>query len=214
MSLQAEVAALSQEDGVNRVIKEVTETIKLARQEVGKIFQLTDDSLLDICKSMETVTTRQAIKSVFKRFNEPLGIFLNLNLGSEADRLLRESVCSLKVSERFEAIIRSAPSLAEGVENYKAMVLKTLGATMRRNQLQHKLVEEKDDALFSKLLPEPSPPADQPDPSRKRAASQVDEALQLGTIPKKKKSSIPALASLNFLTSSDDEARQSKRVSW
>ena len=125
--------------------------------------------------------------------------------------MLRESLCSLKGSERFEAVIKRASTLAEGVESYKAMVLKTLGATTRRNQLQHKLIEEKDDALFSKLLPEPSPPADQPDPSRKRTASQVDETLQLGTIPKKKKSAIPALASLNFLSSSDDDARRVKK---
>ena len=125
--------------------------------------------------------------------------------------MLRESLCSLKGSERFEAVIKRASTLAEGVESHKAMVLKTLGATTRRNQLQHKLIEEKDDALFSKLLPEPSPPADQPDPSRKRTASQVDETLQLDTIPKKKKSAIPALASLNFLSSSDDDARRVKK---
>ena len=85
MSLQAEVAALSQEDGVSRVTEELTETIRLAQQEVSKNFQLTGGSLLDIYKRMETVTTRQAMKSVFKRFNEPLGIYLNLNLGLEAD---------------------------------------------------------------------------------------------------------------------------------
>ena len=208
MSLQAEMAALSKEDGVSKVTKEVTDTIRLAQQEVSKILQVTSDSLLDICEEMETVSTRQAMESVFKRFNELFEIFLSLDLGPEADQLLREAVCSLKASERFEAIIKKAPTLARGVQSYKATVLKALGATNRRSRLQYKLVGEMDDALFSELLPEPSPPADQPVPRKKRAASLVDNTLEMGTIPKKRKSSIPALASLNFLSNSDDEDGQ------
>ena len=81
--------------------------------------------------------------------------------------------------------------MARGVQIYKAMVLKALGATIRRSQLKHKFVEEGDDALFSELLLlEPSPPADQPVPFKKRTAARVDKALEMGTIPKKRKSSV------------------------
>ena len=81
MSLQAEMPTLSKEDGVSKVTKEVTETIRLAKQEVRKILQVTNDSLLNICEDMETVSTRQAMESVFKPFNELLGIFRSLDLG-------------------------------------------------------------------------------------------------------------------------------------
>ena len=83
--------------------------------------------------------------------------------------------------------------------------------------------------LFSRLLPEPSPPAtalveapqaSKPskapdsglkDPSIKRSFSQMDEAWGVASIPKKTKSNIPALASLHLLANDDDEVRTIKK---
>ena len=120
MSLQNEVKDLIEEAGGTGVSALLVETVGLAKQEVNKILQVTGGSLLEICKEMEVATTRTAMKAAFGRFNETLGIFLKLDLGPTGDRLLREAVCALKVSEQLESIIKHAPSLSKGCEEYKA----------------------------------------------------------------------------------------------
>ena len=63
-----------------------------------------------------------------------------------------------------------------------------LGANIRRSQLQDKLLEDKDDILFSRLLLEPSPPAPEGEAElkMKKTFSQRDDAMVTTSIPWKK----------------------------
>ena len=217
MSLQKEVKGLLKEADDSGEPAILLETIRLAKQEVGKILKLTGDSMLEICKEMESATTRDSMKAAFRRFNDTLGIFLKLELGPSGEQSLCDAVCSLKISDRLEVAIRKAPSLIKGCEDYKASVLEMLGASIRREKRHHKHLEVQDDILFSKLLPEPSPPAgevrvsEQKNPSAKRSFSETDNTSDVTTIPKKVRSSIPALASLHLLTGDDEEGKATKK---
>ena len=102
MSLQTEVKSLLEKaDGAGEPSM-LLETIRLAKQEVSKILQLTGDSLLEICKEMESAATRKSVKAAFRRFNETLGIFLKLELGSSGEQALCDAVYSLNISDRLE----------------------------------------------------------------------------------------------------------------
>ena len=106
MSLQSEVKGLLKEADGSGEPAILLETIRLAKQEVGKILKLTGDSMLEICKKMESATTRDSMKAAFRRFNDTLGIFLKLELGPSGEQSLCDAVCSLKISDRLEVAIR------------------------------------------------------------------------------------------------------------
>ena len=75
MSLQSEVKGLLKEaDNAGQPVR-LSKTIRLVKQEVSKILQLTGDSMIEICKEMEHASTRKSMKAAFRRFNETLGIF-------------------------------------------------------------------------------------------------------------------------------------------
>ena len=92
--------------------------------------------------------------------------------------------------------------------NYKSSVLRDLAAVIARNQEFKRKDDERDNELFSRLLPEPSSPEPEPvESSKKRAFSALEGALQ--SIPKKPK--IPALAPLQLVPGGGADGQTAKK---
>ena len=157
---------------------------------------------------MENAPTKLALRQALAPLNEIMGIFLGLALSGTDGKRLAEYVGSLDLSDRLKAFIQAAASLREALKNYKTTIMEQLAVTLRSREDQKRSANELDDELFSMLLPDPisplseaevppiaSAPAAVPPVEvglKKRSASSMEN---LTVIPKKK-SSIPALASL------------------
>ena len=131
-------------------------------------------------------------------------ILLEAAPGEAHDALVRESLCSFRLSDRFKAVLQTATSVSVAFFKYKEAVATDLAAAMRAQVAKNILDDEKDEEMLLRLLPVPSPLSEvelipdgdglqrRADGSRKRVFSAIED---LTVIPKK--SSIPALASLS-----------------
>ena len=206
MAMQEQVALSG-----NKVEGEIDTTqavFKLAVQEVRQCLRVTNDSFPKICSEIENAKSRTVIKSVFRRFNSITQILLRLAPAAEYDNLISRALCELKPSPRLQTFLVAPGSVREAITSYKSSVLQDLAAVIARNQECKRIDDEKDDELFSLFLPEPSSPEpDADEPSRKRAASEVDDLLQ--HIPKKTK--IPALAALHLVPGGGADGQAAKK---
>ena len=189
--------------------------IPAALKAVQKILQLTGDTLPEICQRIETVSTQHDLKSAFGRLNDTMRIFLELPISPQDYRFMGEAVCSLGVSERLDACISGHP-LDAALVAYKTRIISALALVLQRKKQQQALLELRDDELFSRLLPEPSPPAvpetkvSSPQ-APKRTFSQTSQVGDLPRIPKKVRSTIPALAALHLIPGGGGDGRQPKK---
>lgn len=190
--------------------------IPAALKAVQKILQLTGDSLPEICQRIETVSTQRDLKSAFGRLNDTMRILLELPISPQDYRVMGEAVCSLGVSERLKACISEHQSLDAALVAYKTRVISALALVLQRKKQQQALLELRDDELFSRLLPEPSPPAvpetkvSSPQ-APKRTFSQTSQVGDLPRMPKKVKSTVPALAALHLIPGGGGDGRQPKK---
>ena len=214
MAMQSEVADLLQESknvGSSRTA-EVEAVFSLAEQEVQRILHLTKSSLLALCQEIESASTRKTMKAAVLRFRSIMRIFLELTPAEKYNDLMLKAIRTLGVSKLLENCLTNALTVSIGIDDYLITVIKNLGTLIRREQTRRELDISKVDELFSLHLPEPSPPADNPqalgaagsshdlaagakaEASRKRKLATSSPTELLTRIPKKSKSNIPALS--------------------
>ena len=110
----------------------------------------------------------------------------------------------------------SATSFREAITDYKTAVVRDLGAALQRARVQADMDEELDDDLLSQFLPGSSRPQDQDDKKSalrlgtKRFFSAVDRTADITRI-QKKRSTIPALASIKQLTGNNESGHTEKK---
>ena len=123
------------------------------------------------------------------------------------------AILSLAPSNSFRTLLEGQARVRDAVTLYKKQVLSGLAETIRKGGAIVVVSEEKDDELFTRFLPDQGVSGSMPGGGdlvvedvvhRKRGVSQVLTGSALMSIPKKKKSSIPALNVLTSLTGVED----------
>ena len=191
----------------------------LVLQEVNNVLTATDDTLGAICADIEAATSWEACRQEFRRFNHILRMFLVVATSGDTDQLVRQAIYSLNPGNRFRAHLAGSSTVPDAIAAYKEEVLQKLEASIRRMGNADIVSEQLDDELFARFVPAADEPKDQGSGSRddhavdlsdtvvthslKRGASQVVDEPALPVIPKKKRSQVPALASIEDLLGSD-----------
>ena len=181
---------------------------KLAVKEVKQCLRVTKDSLPKICGEIENASSKAIIRPVFRRLNSVTQIFLRLAPEDRYRDLISKALCELEASPRLQSFLPSAGSVQEAIRGYKSSVLRDLAAIITRDQECKRIDDERDDELFSLILPEPSSPEPEVEElTRKRAVSDVDDLLV--RIPKRSK--IPALAPLHMVPGGGADGQSAKK---
>ena len=220
MAANEEVAALL--SGAEKTPAEkVLLNLNLAKKEVLKMLNATGSSVFDLCNNIERARTRDGLKAAFSEFNMVVRIFLEAAPTTEHDNLVRDTLCSVHLSERLLTFLESASTVPEALAQYKAGVVTDLASILRNQAAMSLLDDDRDDELLLRLLPQPDStgPDDErlvddvaPNlvdvnlPSKKRAFSSVDE---LPSIPRLSK--VPALASISRMQQLIEHGEASKR---
>ena len=100
------------------------------------------------------------MKQAFKEFNAVVRILLEAAPGEQHDNLVRNSLCSLKLSKRLKETLLSTTPVAVALLQYKEAVATDVAVTMRKQVYRALLYDEKDEEILLRLLPVPSPPYD------------------------------------------------------
>ena len=208
---------MSADNEVEQLLNDVEVTspsdnsIALALDAVTTLLAAAEDSLLLICSEAEKASSRDALESVFKRFNTFMRMFYEAAPNPSHAKLVSEAVLTLPMGERFKALVFSSATLSEAASAYKRSLVQDLAAVLKRREKQVFLDDQNDGKLFAEFMPDKESAVAKVELSteaRKRTAS---EALDLGRIPKKSK--IPALASFSAIADlCDDRGTSKKRV--
>ena len=205
----------------------VVEAVESAVNEVAKLLRKTDYSFLEICTEVEHATSRNDCRQAFRHFNKVVRMILLAAPGGEHDHIVKDAICALEPSEQFRTLVEEHASVSAAITAYKKMVLQSLAATLHDQETTVSVSDVQDDALFDEFLSKPSvnlpaqsaqvpviPPAVHPPEaqlSRKRGISVLAAEPLPAVFPKKKKSSIPALASLSSVSDMGDASGQTKK---
>ena len=100
--------------------------LDLAKQEVVKMLSATGSSVFDLCNNIEKARTKAEVKTAFTEFNVVARIFLEAAPRAEHDRLVRDSLCSVRLSGPLRSILEYATSVPEALALYKARVVTDL----------------------------------------------------------------------------------------
>ena len=215
MSVQQEIAdILGNTESIEQ--ESATEFIQSALQEMTKVLTATGDSLSARCTRIENATTRKELREAFRPFNAIMRVFTEAVPRDVDDRLAVEALATIPTTARFKELLTSLASVAEVVSSYKTLVIQDLAAAIRHKNEQLRFSEEQDDVLFDGWLPRSNTPeqkeivgtlavgpagsADDASTSKKRGISTITGASGdsvPASIPKKPRSKIPALASLD-----------------
>ena len=155
MAMQDEVALIDSNVEEETVDPQVFE---LAVQEVKQCLRLTGDSLQKICSDIESATSRSLLRAVFRRLSSVKQIFLSLAPADKYDALILKAMCELEASPRLQTFFKSAASVQDAITAYKSSVLQDLATIIARDQESNRIDDERDDELFSRILPVPSSP--------------------------------------------------------
>ena len=193
--------------------------ISLALQEVNNALTSTGDTLGAICADIEAATSWEVCRQEFRRFNLILRMFLVAAPSGVTDQPVRQAIHSLSPSVCFGAHLDGSPSVPEAIVAYKEDILQKLDASIRRMSIANIVSDQQDEELFARFMPARAVPKDPGSSSRddhavdfpdsvvthsqKRGVSQVVNDPALSVIPKKKRSKVPALASMEDLFDSD-----------
>ena len=212
MALQEEITTIIEGNGEVNISTNAEEVMALALREADNLSAATGESLGSICLEIESATTKKQLSGAFRRFNDFMRIFSAASSDALNAPMVLRSVSSLPSSERFKELLTSQASLSEAVEAYKSLVVQDLAVSLRRQAEARRADDEGDRALFARFLPEdipvevevlrnPDPASSDPvcrsGPHRKRVSSAVGGIGDLSIIPKKRKSSVPALATFD-----------------
>ena len=204
MAMQDEVAIIDSNVEEETVVHQ---DFGLAVQEVKHCLQLSGDSFPKICTDIESATSRPGIKAVFRRLNSVTQIFLRLAPANAYNAQIVKALCELEASPRLRTFLQNAASVQEAITAYKSSVLQDLAIIISRDQEANRVDDEKDDELFSRILPIPSPEPDAQLPAKERAIADTDDLLV--RIPKRSK--IPALASLHLVPGGGADGQAAKK---
>ena len=197
MSTELQVGVLLAEAEGNATARAVA-SLTTATQEVRTILGTSKCSFAVLCANMEKAKSRAQVKAAFKEFNAVVRILLEAAPGEQFTALVRDSLCSFKLSARLREALLSTSPVSVALIQYKEAIATGLAVAMRARATGALLYDEKDDEILLRLLPQPSPPNSDDGPHvlgsmpKKRVFSAIDD---LPIIPKK--TSVPALASLS-----------------
>ena len=217
MSAKKEAEALLSE-AVGSTAASVKANLTEAIQEIQTMLSATKSSVYDLCVNIERAKNRVDVKRAFREFNAVMRILLEAATADQHDTLVRDSLCSLKLSKRWRETLLSTSPVSLALLQYKEAVATDLAVTMSAQAARALLYDKKDKEMLLRLLPVPSPPHEA-EPSRshgelqgegriptKRTFTEIDD---LPVIPKV--SSVPALASLSRMQELIDQGSVSKK---
>ena len=197
MSTEEQVGVLLSEAEGNTTARAVA-SLTSAAQEVRTILGTSKSSFSDLCANMEKAKSRAEVKAAFKEFNAVVSILLEAAPGDQFTALVKDSLCSFKLSDRLREALLSTSPVSVALIQYKEAIATDLAVAMRARATSALLYDEKDDEILLRLLPQPSPSNSDDGPQalgsmpKKRVFSAIDDPP---IIPKK--TSVPALASLS-----------------
>ena len=225
MSLEQEITDIIK--GTEEVLDDSpsNEIVELALQEANTLLHATGESLIAICKEIENASTRKVLRRAFCRFNNVMRIFSEAAPSDAEAPGVMAAVGSLPSTPRFKEVLASQSTLAEAIDAYKTLVIRDLAVDLRRRKELLSSNNLRDSELLDRLLPRlPEPDedvhkiiedavleGDSTGTPRKRGLSEVVETDST-RIPKKKRSTIPALAAVNVDFGSGDSGVTSKKA--
>ena len=161
-SAQAIASMVSEADVSTSSAEKNSKLIESGVVEVTALLGVTQDSMKSICRNVEAASTRGELKEAFKRLNGVWGIFLGLELPPESEPMLVGAISRLDPGARLSSFLATATSASCALSDYKASIMSELAAVIRKRVDKRRIVDEMDEALFSRFLPEPSPPCNEP----------------------------------------------------
>ena len=183
----------------------------------------TSSSFFDLCTNIEEAKSRGELKTAFTQFNAVVRMFLEAAPRAEQDKLVREALCSVRLSGRLKLALQAAASVPDALAQYKLQVVTELAEFLRAQAALSQLDDERDDELLLRLLPEPCSPLSEGDPqedaddtaqvladvggpSKKRGFSAIDARSRVAY-----RGAIPALASISRMQQLVDHGCASKK---
>ena len=213
MSLEQEITNIIK--GAEEVLDDSppNEIVELALREAKTLLHATGEFLIAICKEIENASTRKVLRRAFCRFNNVMRIFSEAAPGDAEAPGVMAAVGSLPSTPRFKEVLASQSTLAEAIDAYKTLVIRDLAVDLRRRKELLSSNNLRDSELLDRFLPRlPEPDGDvhkiiedavlegdSTGSSRKRGLSEVVETDST-RIPKKKKTTIPAMVTARIVT--------------
>ena len=192
------------------------EAVALTIKEVQTLLGATNDSLQAMCRRVEEAESRDDVKAALRQFNRIMKIFMDMVADDTDDHLIRQAICDMGVTQRFQELLISAASLREALTEYKTAVVRDLGAALQKARDHPNMDDELDDDLLSHFLPGSSVSHDDdvkkltPRVGSKRVFSAVGQTEMMTRIPIKK-SIIPALATFRHLADTSESNQAEKK---
>ena len=174
---------------------ESARVLELAVKESRGLFSATGVSLADVCTAVEGASSQTDLQEALKRFNQIMPIFLELQSDEVEARTILDAVGSLPSSACFKGFLVDQGNLVEAVQEYKSFVVKNLVSRIRRNMALLRSFQLQDCELLDSILPEEVGVVA---PKKKRGISDIADE-ELLSIPKKRRGTIPALASVGVV---------------
>ena len=82
------------------------ENLEFAKQQAIKLFSLTQESVVDICKSVEGARDKTSAKTAFRRLNLVFRLFLEAAPGPVHNNLVRTAIRFFPISKRLDSFLR------------------------------------------------------------------------------------------------------------
>ena len=89
--------------------------VALTVKEVENLLEAMNDSLQAMCMRVEKATTKVDVKTMFRKLNRVMRIFLKMAAEITDHRLVLQAICNMGVSQCFEGMLTSATSLGEAL---------------------------------------------------------------------------------------------------
>ena len=193
------------------------ENIDMAIRELTRIMTVSGDTLFKICTKAEAAVTGSEAKAVFKQLNSLMRILLEAAPGLEHDRLLRQALETIKVSEKFALAVSTATTIKNAIREYKVGILQRLARSIRQRELLQRQDDEMDAELFSTFLPEPRSPLSETERIIKapdRGTAKKRGIAEVAVLPRLlKKPRVPEVATVEeVLAVSGDDISTSKKI--
>ena len=108
------------------------EAVALTIKEVQTLLGATNDSLEAMCRRVEEAETRDDVKAALRQLNRMMKIFMDMVADVTYDHLIRQAICDMGVTQRFQELLISAASFREALTEYKTAVVLILAQHCRR----------------------------------------------------------------------------------
>ena len=106
------------------------ENLEFAKHEAIKLFSLTQESVVDICKFVEGARDKTSAKTAFRRLNLVFRLFLEAAPGP-VHNLVRTAIRFFPISKRLDSFLTSADSVQAALTEYKTSVVLDLAANIQ-----------------------------------------------------------------------------------